>query len=158
MHEILKRFAILDSRIALAGAPLSRRWPVCRELSANSLVTKKERNDERKKRRVGCGAQPSWLWGTRVSRLMVILDPAGKMPVPRCLWPIPRFADSQELGSRPRSRTPSRGWNTPRRGCWPWSSCGCCCCRRSRGSRRSCRRCSCRRWCYSRRRCACWCC
>jgi hypothetical protein len=42
MHEILKRFAILDSRIALAGAPLSRRWPVCRELSANSLVTKKK--------------------------------------------------------------------------------------------------------------------
>ncbi len=49
----------------------------------------------------------------------------------------------------PRSRTPSRRRNTPRRGRWPWSSCGCCCSRRSSSWR------SCRRWCY--RRCGCTC-
>ena len=53
-------------------------------------------------------------------------------------------------GSRPRSRTSSRGRHGPRRGCWPWSSCGCCRSRRSSSSSRRCRWGSCRRWCYCR--------
>jgi hypothetical protein len=51
-------------------------------------------------------------------------------------------------GSRPRSRTPSGARHDPRRGCWPWSSCGCCRSRRSSSSSRRCRWGSCRRWCY----------
>jgi hypothetical protein len=53
-------------------------------------------------------------------------------------------------GSRPRSRTPSRGRHGPRCGCWPWSTCGCCRSGRSNRSSRCCRWGSCRRWCYCR--------
>jgi hypothetical protein len=71
----------------------------------------------------------------------------------------PRSLITRKSRPRPRSRTPSWRRKTPRRGCWPWSSCGCCCSRRSSSSSRCCSWRSCRRWCYCRRGCTCrcWC-